>query len=133
MRSVVLRSADGEMSFEVSKAKSAVNVPVGKYTVHSGQIALGKGHADLRTGRMSPINVVAGESVTANWGGPVEAEFTFHRKGEEVMIAPGDVMYYGRLGEEYSNFMPLGSSPSFAVKDKKTGEVLVNAKFPGNC
>mgnify|MGYP006928157618 CR=1 FL=1 len=133
MRSVVLRSADGKLSFEVSQAKGAVKVPVGKYTVHSGQIALGKGHADLRTGRMQPITVVAGESVSASWGGPVKAEFRYGRQGEEITIAPQDVMYYGRLGEEYSNFMPLGTSPSFVVKDKQSGEELVNVKFPGNC
>jgi hypothetical protein len=133
MRSVVLRGVNNKLSFEVSQAKGAVKVPVGQYTVHSGQIALGKGHADLRTGRMRPLTVTADETITAPWGGPVQAEFSYTRSGAQVQIAPGDVMYYGRLGEEYSNFMPLGSSPSFIIKDWTSGKELVNAKFPGNC
>ncbi len=133
MRSVVLKSADGEMSFEVSQAKGAVKVPVGDYKVHSGQVALGKGRADLRSGRMSQITVAAGENTSLSWGGPVDAEFLYHRKGDEITIGPREIWYYGQSGEEYSNFMPLGSSPAFAIKNKETGEVLVDAKFPGNC
>jgi hypothetical protein len=133
MRSVVLRSADGERSFEVSQAKGAFKLPVGEYTVHSGQVALGKSHAQLRTGRMQAVSVSAGQKSSLAWGGPVEAEFLYHRSGDKLQIGPTEIWYYGRAGEEYSAFMPLGSSPEFIVKDKKTGEVLVNAKFPGNC
>jgi len=133
MRSIVLQSSDGETSFELSQQKGAVKLPVGDYTVHSGQVALGKGHAELRTGRMKNVVVTAGETTTPTWGGPVEAEFLYHRSGGEITIGPREIWYYGRSGEEYSNFMPLGTSPTFIIKDKKTGEVLVNAKFPGNC
>ena len=77
--------------------------------------------------------MLEGKSATLAWGGPVEAEFAYKREGGSVTVGPRDIWYYGRSGEEYSNFMPLGSSPSFVIKDKKTGEVLVNAKFPGNC
>ncbi len=101
--------------------------------MNSGQLALGKGHAELRTGRMKTVSVAAETTTTLNWGGPVEAEFRYHRKGDEVTIGPREIWYYGQSGEEYSNFMPLGTSPSFVIKDKKTGEVLVNAKFPGSC
>ena len=96
-------------------------------------MALGKGHAELRTGRMKTVSVTDGATTTVNWGGPVEAEFAYHRSGDEITIGPREIWYYGRSGEEYSNFMPLGTSPSFVIKDKQTGEVLVNAKFPGNC
>lgn len=133
MRSVVLKSASGDLSFEVSRATEAFELPVGEYTVHSGQVALGKGHAELKTGRMKQVSVASGETTTLAWGGPVEAEFIFHRSGDEITIGPREIWYYGRSGEEYSNFMPLGSSPTFIIKDKLTGEVLVNAKFPGNC
>lgn len=133
MRSVVLMSTDGETSFEVSQAKGAVRVPVGDYKVHSGQVALGKGRADLASGRMRRISVGANENATLEWGGPVKAEFLFHRKGDEIQIGPREIWYYGKSGEVYSSFMPLGSSPTFAIKNKETGEVLVNAKFPGNC
>ncbi len=133
MRSVVLRSSDGSMSFEVSQAKGAVKLPVGEYAVHSGQVALGKGHAELRTGRMKNVAVTEGGKSSVSWGGPVDAEFLYHRKGDEITIGPSEIWYYGRSGEEYSNFMPLGTSPTFVIKDKQTGEVLVDAKFPGNC
>lgn len=133
MRSVVLKSENGDHSFEVSQAKGAFKVPAGKYTIYSGQVALGKGRADLKTGRMQTVEITAGETTKLAWGGPVEAEFLYHRKGDEITIAPNEIYYYGRRGEQYSNFMPLGSSPNFAVKDAETGEVLVNAKFPGNC
>ncbi len=133
MRSVVLRSLDGETSFEVSQAKGSVKLPVGEYQVHSGVVALGKGHAELRTGRMKTLKVEAGQTTTPSWGGPVQAEFLYHRSGGKIKIGPREIWYYGRSGEEYSNFMPLGTSPTFTIKDKQTGEVLVDAKFPGNC
>ncbi|MCB9913977.1 MAG: hypothetical protein H6828_02370 [Planctomycetes bacterium] len=133
MRSVVLRSADGQLSFEVSRADGALALPAGDYTVHSGKVALGNNKADLHTGRMQPLHVEAGATVTCAWGGPVKAEFEYARSGDKVQIGPRDIRYYGRAGELYTDFMPLGSSPNFVVKDKRTGEVLVNAKFPGNC
>lgn len=133
MRSVVVQSADGTISFDLSRAKDGLKMPAGDYIVHSGQVALGKSRAELRTGRAKPVSVSAGETTTVEWGGPVAAEFAYHRRGDKLQIGPSEIWYYGRQGEEYSNFMPLGSSPEFVIKDKKTGEVLVNAKFPGNC
>lgn len=133
MRSVVVQSRDGAHSFELSRSKGGVKVPAGEYSVHSGKVVLGKSQADLRTGRSQWIEVEAGATAQVAWGGPVKAEFEYARSGDAVQIGPLDIYYYGRAGEEYSNFMPLGSSPNFAIKDKQTGEVLVNAKFPGNC
>lgn len=136
MRSVVVNSEDGKHSFELSRALTAeggLEVPAGKYSLHSAQVVLGKSHADMTTGDSKPINVGAGETATLSWGGPVNAKFGYRRGGAELQIAPGDILYYGSAGEVYSNFMPLGSSPKFAVKDKATGKVLVNAVFPGNC
>jgi len=133
MRAVVIRSADGETSFEVSRAKGGLKVPAGEYTVHSGRVALGKGRATLRTGRFQPVSVRAGESTVVEWGGPVKAEFRYARRGEQLQIGPDDIRYYGRSGEEYGSFLPLGSSPAFTIKDANTGEVLVNTKFPGSC
>lgn len=133
MHAVVIRSADGETSFEVAAVDGALNVPVGAYTIHSGQVGLGQGHADLSTGRFEPVAVTAGEETRVSWGGPVDVEFDYHRQGDQIVIAPNDLYYYGRAGEEYWNFMPLGESPEFTIKDRETGEVLVHTKFPGNC
>jgi hypothetical protein len=134
MRSIVVNSKDGAHSFELSRSLTGgISVPAGDYTMHSAQVVLGKSHADMKTGRSKPISVETGATTKLAWGGPVNAEFAYGRGNGKVEIAPNDIRYYGNAGEEYSNFMPLGSSPKFAIKDKATGDVLVNAVFPGNC
>ncbi|MFT7486830.1 MAG: hypothetical protein ACI9F9_002686 [Candidatus Paceibacteria bacterium] len=136
MRSVIVNSENGEHSFELSRAlmaKGGLSVPAGNYVLHSAQVVLGKSHADMTTGNSKPVSVEAGKTATLSWGGPVNAKFGYKRGGDELQIAPGDILYYGSAGEVYSNFMPLGSSPRFAIKEKATGDVLVNAVFPGNC
>ncbi|MFT5200369.1 MAG: hypothetical protein ACI87O_003048 [Planctomycetota bacterium] len=136
MRSVIVNSKNGEHSFELSRAlmaKGGLSVPAGDYILHSAQVVLGKSHADMTTGNSKPVSVEAGQTATLSWGGPVNAKFSYKRGGDELQIAPGDILYYGSAGEVYSNFMPLGSSPRFAIKEKATGDVLVNAVFPGNC
>lgn len=136
MRSVVVNSKDGKQSFELSRAlgnDGGLEVPAGEYLMHSGQVVLGKSTADMKPGRAKAISVTEGQTASLTWGGPVSAEFAYARSGAEVQIAPEDILYYGSAGEQYSNFMPLGSSPNFAVKDAATGKVLVNAVFPGNC
>jgi len=132
MRAVVVKSTDGELSFELSQAKEGLRVPAGKYTIHSGTVALGKGRALLAPGRSRPITVTAGETTTLEWGGPLEAELRYARRGEELRIAPEDIRYFGRAGEEYKSFQPLGCSPTFTIKDADTGEVLVTTRFPGS-
>lgn len=133
VRAAVVQSTDGELSFELSGADGGLRIPAGEYALHSGQVVLGKARAELRQGRFAAVTVAAGERAVVEWGGPVEAEFDYERGGGRVVIAPWDIYYYGRAGEEYSNFMPLGTSPRFVVKAKDTGEVLVDAMFPGNC
>jgi hypothetical protein len=131
-----VNSKDGKHSFELSRSllsEGGLTVPTGDYILHSGQVVLGKSHADLKTGRSQPLAVVAGETTKIAWGGPVKAEFAYGRSGDTVRIGPADILYFGSAGEEYTNFMPLGSSPRFAIKEKATGDVLVNAVFPGNC
>ena len=132
MRAVVIQSTDGKYSFEVSQARGNIAVPAGEYLLHSGQVALGSARAELRQGRFAAVTVAPGETSVVPWGGPVQAEFRYHRQGNEVVIAPNEIWYFGRAGEEYSSFLPLGSSPKFFVKDRKTGEVLVTAQFPGS-
>lgn len=133
LRSVVVQSADGELSFELSRAEEGLLVPAGEYSLHSGQVVLGKGVATLAGGRMDSLSVGASGETTPTWGGPVEAEVVAFRQGGQVVFMPNEIYYYGGAGEEYSQFMPLGSSPEFALIDANTGDVLVNATFPGNC
>lgn len=134
LRSVVLLDAEHGNSFELSGGLDApVAVPAGSYTLVSGELVLGKSHATIDTGRAAPIEVPVDGRVQVAWGGPVTAEFTYVRQGGQVEVGPADVTYFGRAGERYADFLPLGSSPEFTVKDRVTGEVLVDFVFPGNC
>jgi hypothetical protein len=136
LRSVVLTSAQGDLSFELSgavAAKEAIRLPAGEYRIYTGEVVLGKSHAQLAAGRAKPLEVAAGGNTSFTWGGPVQAEFRYKRSGGELQIGPSDIEYFGRAGELYSSFMPLGSSPHFEVKEKATGDVLVDMVFPGNC
>lgn len=133
LRAAIVVSQDRSWSFNVAKAPEGLLVPAGRYTLATGQVVLGEAKAELRTGRAKPIEVAANEKQVVAWGGPVAAEFAFQRQGDKVQLAPREIWYYGRLGEQYFDFMPLGTSPEFAIKDKTSGAVLVWARFPGNC
>ena len=133
LQAAIVVSADGKYSFNLAGAASGQLVPAGKYTVRCGQVVLGDSRAQLQTGRMAAIDVAADGKQSIAWGGPVQAEFAFHRKGDQITFAPAEIWYYGKQGEEWSAFMPLGKSPDFTIKNKATGETIVVAKFPGNC
>ncbi|MDF1799189.1 MAG: hypothetical protein P1V81_08445 [Planctomycetota bacterium] len=136
LRSVVLIDEATQNSFELSASlvsEGGLDLPVGKYTLHSGELVLGKSHATLATGRAGAIEVTSGSTTSLAWGGPVKAEFAYQRSGGQLQVGPSDITYFGRAGEQYSDFMPLGSSPQFVVKDRATGETLVDFVFPGNC
>lgn len=133
LTAAVVQSVDGRYSFSLAKAKSGLSVPAGEYRLVGGALAQGDSRAELRAGRARTITVNAGATEAVAWGGPVSAEFAFERSGDQLTFTPWDIWFHGRLGEEYANFLPLGKSPDFAIADASTGEVLVNAKFPGNC
>lgn len=133
LRAAVVRSVDGTFSFNLSKAREGLRVPAGKYVLVAGQLALGSNTAEIHTGRSAPIEVAPDATVRVAWGGPVRGEFAYERAGGKVQFTPWDIWYYGKLGEEYSKFLPLGTSPEFTIADAETGKPLVNATFPGNC
>jgi hypothetical protein len=133
LESAIVVSADKNYSFSLAKAKDGLRVPAGDYKLLCGQLALGDSKASVRTGRAKALSVPANGRQSVAWGGPVSAEFAFKREGSNVSFTPWDIWYYGRLGEEYSNFLPLGKTPDFVIKEKNTGEQLVIARFPGNC
>lgn len=136
LRALVLNSTDGRYSFELGAnvtAGTKALVPAGEYTIHSGEIVLGKSSAKVHQGRSQTLVVSPGGETAMTWGGPVTAEVAYDRQYDEIVIAPNDVTYFGRAGEAYTDFMPLGSSPAFKVKDRVTGDVLVDMVFPGNC
>ena len=129
----VVVNADASLSFSLARARGGLVVPAGEYRLHSGRLALGESSAVIGAGASKPILVPAGRRVAPAWGGPVRAEFAVQRQGDAISFAPWDIWFYGALGEEYTNFLPLGESPLFTVKERATGEPLVYARFPGNC
>jgi len=133
LESAIVVSADKNYSFSLAKAKDGLRVPAGDYKLLYGQLVLGDSKATVRTGRAKIFAVAANARQSVAWGGPVNAEFAFKREGSSVSFTPWDIWYYGRLGEEYSNFLPLGKTPDFVIKEKNTGQQLVIARFPGNC
>jgi len=129
----VVRSLNGQYSFELARAKGAIPVPSGLYAVHSGELGLGANRMAFVRGDSKPIKVVADEPREVSWGGPVKAEFDYQRRGAQVGLSPDAVWYYGDKGEQYVKFSPLGKSPKFTFTDKKTGREIATAYFPGTC
>lgn len=133
LHAAIVVSDDGRNSFSVARATGGLRVPAGAYRLHSGQIVLSDAHATIKGGSRSRFEVASGAIVRPEWGGPVRAEFAVQRDGDQLGFTPWDIWYYGALGEEYSNFMPLGTSPEFTIRERQSGDVLVYTRFPGNC
>ena len=129
----IVRSVDGAHSFDASRAKAGMKVPAGEYRLESGRLVLGESSATVRAGHSKPMVVAPDATLAVAWGGPVTAEFAAQRDGDQIGFTPWDIWYYGRLGEEYVDFMPLGASPTFAIKPRTAPEPILWVKFPGNC
>ena len=133
LSAVVVKHASGSYSFNLAKSKKGMKVPTGHYTLESGKVVLGKGDVVIESGRSMPIQVEADQTAVYKWGGPLDAEFAYARAGGQLQFNPNEVWYYGGGGERYVGWNPRGKSPEFVIKEKETGEVLVNATFPGSC
>ncbi len=130
--SAVVVSKDGSLSFDLANAPR--KVPAGEYRLHGGKVGLGEAEVRVRQGRAPAIAVAPEATTKHSWGGPTQAEFAYQRKGEQVVISPGDVWYYGDAGEEYFGWNPVGKSPVFSIlEDGKDGKELAQAIFPGSC
>ena len=125
--SAVVKSADGQSSFEVSGDK--LEVPVGEYNLAYGLIGKQNETVQVKQGKMSALDVQANRVTTQKWGGPVMADFTFGHSGENVTIEPRALAYYGQAGEEYHNFQPMAKSPKFFVYDERTEKLLKTGRF----
>ncbi len=131
--SAVVRSEDGRHCFDLASASSAVAVPVGNYRIDSGKVGMGTMAVTIGGGSSSAIAVEADATQEFEWGGPVRAEFTFQRRGDQVGFSPDQVWYYGSMGEEYQKWFPVGKSPIFVVHDQQTKAEVARAMFPGSC
>ena len=131
--SAVIVSADKQHSFDVGAIEGSVNVPVGTYTIVGGSLGLGEHRVQIAAGRMQPLKLTAGSTTEFDWGGPVESEFQFARVGDKVQFSPQHIWYFGKAGEQYAGWNPIGKSPEFKVLDAETGVVLEVAILPGSC
>ncbi|MED6334876.1 MAG: hypothetical protein VYE81_05700 [Planctomycetota bacterium] len=127
----VISSEDGEHHFNAAAGgKKAFLVPAGAYTVSSGYVTKAGESVHMRTGKMAPFTLKAGQNRDIEWGGPVIAEFDYTVE-EETVTVPPNVAFYGRAGEEYHTFWPEAKSPKIIVTDKKTNKVLTSGRFGG--
>lgn len=131
--SAIVRSFDGRYSFDFGRFDGPVEIPSGTYQVVAGAIGLGQQRVEIHAGRMKPIKLEAGDEQRVAWGGPAKPEFRFEREGARVRFTPLKIWYYGRAGEEYRNWSPVGKSPEFTIRDRDTGAVLEVAILPGSC
>jgi hypothetical protein len=106
-------------------------VPVGTYRFDTGRLASGDNRVSIASGRMEKIVVEADASTTLAWGGPLTGEFTYGRQGLTFQFEPDKVWYYGRAGEEYYDWTPIGASPKFVIVDAEDRAELVSGVFPG--
>lgn len=127
--SAIVISADRKHSFELSGG--ATPVPPGVYRLHAGKLGLGSAELGVRQGGAADLVVSAGRTVALDWGGPARAEFAYQRKGDQLILSPDQVWYFGDAGEEYFGWNPVGKSPEFFIESD--GEVIATAIFPGSC
>ena len=132
LMSVIVRSTDGQYSFDLARVREGLRVPAGTYLFQSAKLGLGESLAYVRPGRIKEIEVAANDSTALAWGGPLEGEFKYAQAGGQIMISPADVTYFGRAGEEYFIWDPVGKSPEFSIIERKAGTELTKAMFPGS-
>ena len=131
--SSVILSSDRKHSFDIGAIDGPVRVPAGKYSVVSGVVGLGQHRVKIKAGKMKPLNLMEDRSRNFDWGGPVSSEFQFARVGDQIQFSPKAIWYFGKAGEQYTGWHPIGKSPEFKVVDAETQVVLEVAILPGSC
>tara|TARA_R110002072_G_scaffold109564_8_gene237012 strand:- start:896 stop:1936 length:1041 start_codon:yes stop_codon:yes gene_type:complete len=132
--SAIVVSEDKRMSFDLALFGEGQSVPAGTYEIHTAKIGLGSQRVSIDASDMEKLDVEAGEETNFSWGGPTHAEFAVMRQGDELVIDPYQVYYYGEGGEEYVDWLPLGKSPEFTITYTIDGnQIEKKAVFPPNC
>jgi hypothetical protein len=131
--SAIVRSTDGRNSFDFGGVEGPLEIPTGTYEMVTGAVGLGLHRVQIGAGQMKPFKLEAGQRQTFDWGGPIQSEFKFARSGGQVQFSPNMIWYYGKAGEEYFNWTPIGKSPEFTVRNATTGALLTVAILPGSC
>lgn len=131
LRSAIVRSEDGAYSFDLAAHADGLAVPAGRYRIHGGSLALGDSHVRFRQGKAAPVDVKAEHTVRVPGGGPLRAEFAWQRRGDELLLSPESLRWFGRAGEEYYGWAPFGSSPEFTITDMDAKQEVAKAIFTG--
>lgn len=131
--SSIIVSDDNQYSFDVGAIVGPVKVPAAKYSVLRGLLGLGEQRVQISAGRMPPFELTPGNTKTFEWGGPIASEFEFARSGGNIQFSADRVWYYGKAGEQYLDWHPIGKSPEFRVMDADTGKLIEVAVLPGSC
>jgi hypothetical protein len=133
MLSAVVQSVDGRQSFELGAHEGKVTVPEGRYRLVTAALGLGDARVEVDPTRMKAVEVSGDATAKLGWGAPIRATFAYKREGGELTFDPRQVSYVGAGGERWIGWNPIGKSPKFQVKEKDTGDVLVDVVFPGSC
>jgi len=133
-RPMSLRVSDHRngLYFDLAQYPEGAPVPAGRYRFAGGQLASGANRVTIDRGRMERIEVEADERTVLEWGGPLRGEFEYAHAGTTYTFSPDAVWYYGRAGEQYVNWTPLGASPKFVIVDSSDRTELVSGVFPGS-
>ncbi len=131
LRSVILRSEDGTLAFDLAGHLDGLAVPAGRYQLHGGSLALGDSHVRFRKGKAEAVTVKAGETTRVLGGGPLKADFAYQRRGDEMVFTPDTLRWFGRAGEEYYGWAPFGNSPEFTITDRQAKKEVAKAIFTG--
>ena len=131
--SSIIASNDNQHSFDVGAIEGSVKVPAGKYRIVSGTVGLGQQRATIDAGKMKSIDLPADKQRELNWGGPIRSEFRFARAGGQIEFSPDQIWFYGKAGEQYAGWTPVGKSPEFKILNADTGAVIEVAILPGSC
>ncbi len=129
---LVLVSADRRYSYDLSTApKDGFELPMGQYLIHKGTLGLGAARVTIIQGRADPILVMPNGKTKVTWGGPISAEPDAIVAEGKVGIDPARLSYFGRLGEQYVGFKPMGKSPEFTITDARERKEIAKAIFTG--
>lgn len=129
--SAVVNSTSGDYSFNLADAKQGMLVPAGEYAIEYGTVTSGAETVRIRPGKMKPLAVTKDATAAPKWGGPIKAEFTYTHENGVLTIKPENLFFFGQAGEQYYDWKPDGQPPTFVVKDAKTGQELLKARFGG--
>lgn len=111
---------NGGVFFDVAGAKDGMLVPVGTYTMTTGECRKGKMSCRIRQGGMEAVTIADGGTAAPDWGMDVYLDFSYELKNKQVLVHSSDVKVVGKAKEEYHSFKPAAITPTVEVKDMST-------------